>query len=133
LSERRLRIAIGVLALAGVAIAAYIEYERASGGQLACGTGGCEQVQNSKYAELFGVPVAVLGLATYAVVFATALLRVPAAALTGAAVALAGLAFALYLLAVQAFVLDAYCTWCLASDAVLAALAILTTIRAARV
>jgi uncharacterized membrane protein len=133
LSERRLRIAIGVLALAGIAIAAYIEYERASGGQLACGTGGCEQVQNSKYAELFGVPVAVLGLATYAVVFATALLRVPAAALTGAAVALAGLAFALYLLAVQAFVLDAYCTWCLASDAVLAALAILTTIRAARV
>jgi uncharacterized membrane protein len=133
LSERRLRIAIGVLALAGIAIAAYIEYERASGGQLACGTGGCEQVQNSKYAELFGVPVAVLGLAAYAVVFATALLRVPAAALTGAAVALAGLAFALYLLAVQAFVLDAYCTWCLASDAVLAALAILTTIRAARV
>jgi uncharacterized membrane protein len=133
LNERRLRIAIGVLALAGIAIAAYIEYERASGGQLACGTGGCEQVQNSKYAELFGVPVAVLGLAAYAVVFTTALLRLPAAALTGAAVALAGLAFALYLLAVQAFVLDAYCTWCLASDAVLAALAIVTTIRAARV
>jgi uncharacterized membrane protein len=128
-----LRIAIAVLALVGVAIAGYIEYERATGGQIACGTGGCEQVQSSKYAQLLGVPVAVLGLAAYASVFATALLRAPAAALAGGTIALAGLAFALYLLAVQAFVLDAYCTWCLASDAVLVALAILTTIRAVRV
>jgi uncharacterized membrane protein len=128
-----LRIAIAVLALVGVAIAGYIEYERATGGQIACGTGGCEQVQSSKYAQLLGVPVAVLGLAAYASVFATALLRAPAAALAGGTIVLAGLAFALYLLAVQAFVLDAYCTWCLASDAVLVALAILTTIRAVRV
>jgi uncharacterized membrane protein len=122
-----------VLALAGVAIAAYIEYERATGGQLACGTGGCEQVQSSKYAELLGVPVAVLGLVAYAAILATALVRPPAAALAGAVLGIAGLAFALYLLAIQAFVLDAYCTWCLASDAALAALAALTVIRAARV
>lgn len=122
-----------MLALIGVAITAYIEYERATGGQIACGTGGCEEVQSSKYAELLGVPVAVLGLVAYAVVFLTALVRAPAAALAGATIALAGLAFAVYLLAVQAFVLDAYCTWCLASDAVLVVLAILATIRAARV
>jgi uncharacterized membrane protein len=128
-----LRVAIAVLALIGVAITAYIEYERATGGQIACGTGGCEEVQSSKYAELLGVPVAVLGLVAYAVVFLTALVRAPAAALAGATIALAGLAFAVYLLAVQAFVLDAYCTWCLASDAVLVVLAILATIRAARV
>jgi len=90
-------------------------------------------VQSSKYAELLGVPVAVLGLAAYVAILMTALLRTPAAALAGAALAVAGLAFALYLLAVQAFVLDAYCSWCLASDAVLAALAVLTLIRAARV
>jgi uncharacterized membrane protein len=122
-----------VLALAGVAIAAYIEYERATGGQLACGTGGCEHVQSSKYAELAGLPVAVLGLIAYVAIFVTALVRAPAAALAGAVVAVAGLAFALYLLVVQAFVLDAYCTWCLASDAVLAVIAPLTVIRAARV
>jgi uncharacterized membrane protein len=122
-----------VLALLGVAIAAYIEYERATGGQIACGTGGCEEVQSSKYAELLGIPVAVLGLGAYLEILTTALVRRPTAALAGAAVAVAGLAFALYLLAVQAFVLDAYCTWCLASDVVLAVLAVLTTIRAARV
>jgi uncharacterized membrane protein len=119
--------------LLGIAIAGYIEYERATGGQLACATGGCEQVQSSNYAELVGVPVAVLGLAAYVAILASVLLRGPAAALAGAALAAAGLAFAVYLLAVQAFVLDAYCTWCLASDAVLAALAVLTAIRAARV
>jgi uncharacterized membrane protein len=75
----------------------------------------------------------VLGLVAYAAIFATALARAPAAALAGAVLGIAGLAFALYLLAVQAFVLDAYCTWCLASDAVLAVLAPLTVIRAARV
>ena len=122
-----------MLALAGIAIAAYIEYERATGGSLACGTGGCEEVQSSKYAELLGVPVAVLGLLAYVALLATALVRAPAAALAGAALALAGLAFAVYLLVVQAFVLEAYCTWCLASDAVLTALAIMTLIRAARV
>jgi uncharacterized membrane protein len=122
-----------VLPLLGVAIAAYIEYERATGGQIACGTGGCEEVQSSKYAELLGIPVAVLGLGAYLAILTTALVRRPIAALAGAAVAVAGLAFALYLLAVQAFVLDAYCTWCLASDVVLAVLAVLTTIRAARV
>lgn len=90
-------------------------------------------MQSSKYAELLGIPVAVLGLAGYLAILVTALLRAPVTALVGAALAVAGLAFALYLLAVQAFVLDAYCTWCLASDAVLAALAVLTTIRAARV
>jgi vitamin-K-epoxide reductase (warfarin-sensitive) len=79
------------------------------------------------------VPVAVLGLAAYAAILATALVRAPAAALAGAALAVAGLVFAAYLLGVQAFVLDAYCTWCLASDAVLALLAVLTVIRAARV
>lgn len=52
--------------------------------------------------------------------------------MAGAVLALAGLAFAVYLLVVQAFVLEAYCTWCLASDAVLAALAVLTGIRAGR-
>jgi uncharacterized membrane protein len=90
-------------------------------------------VQSSKYAELLGVPVAVLGLVAYAAILATALVRAPAAALAGAFLGVAGLAFALYLLAIQAFVLDTYCTWCLASDAVLTVLAALTVIRAARV
>src|ERR1700752_1648003 len=35
------------------------------GGPLKCGTGGCETVQASQYAVLFGVPVAFYGVAGY--------------------------------------------------------------------
>ena len=65
-----------------------------------------------------------LGLVAYLGVFATALsARVEAAAI-GAAIALAGLAFGVYLIVIQVAVIDAICQWCLASDAILAVLAV---------
>jgi uncharacterized membrane protein len=124
-NERRLRAAIALVALAGAAVAAYLVYARYTHTQIACTTGGCETVQHSRYAKLAGVPVAVLGLAAYLAVFATALsARVEAAAI-GAAIALGGLAFAIYLIVIQVAVIDAICQWCLASDAILLVLAVL--------
>jgi uncharacterized membrane protein len=129
MTERRLRTAIALFALAGAAVAAYLVYARYTHTQIACTTGGCETVQHSKYAKLAGIPVAVLGLAAYLAVFATALsARVEAAAI-GAAIALGGLAFAVYLIVVQVAVIDAICQWCIASDAILAVLAVLCCTR----
>ena len=92
--------------------------------RLACTTGGCETVQHSRYAKAAGIPVAVLGLAAYVAVFATTLsARVEGAAI-GAAIVLAGLAFGVYLIVIQVAVIDAICQWCLASDGILALLAI---------
>jgi uncharacterized membrane protein len=131
-SDRTLRVAIAALALAGAAIAAYLVYARYTGTQLACSTGGCETVQRSKYAKAAGIPVAVLGLAAYLAVFATALsARVEAAAI-GAAIVLGGLAFGVYLIVVQVAVIDAICQWCLVSDAILALLAIASAERLRR-
>ena len=59
MTETRLRAAIAGLALVGLAIAAYLTYTRYSGAQIACATGGCEPVQQSRYAEIAGIPVAV--------------------------------------------------------------------------
>ena len=132
MSDRTLRGVIAALALAGAGIAAYLVYARYTATQLACTTGGCETVQHSKYARIGGVPVAVLGLAAYLAIFATALsARVEAAAI-GAAIALGGLAFAIYLIVIQVAVIDAICQWCLASDAILAVLAVLTIERLRR-
>jgi uncharacterized membrane protein len=132
-SERTLRAAIAALALAGAAVAAYLVYARYSGTRLACTTGGCETVQHSTYAKAAGIPVAVLGLAAYLAVFATALsARVEAVAI-GAAIVLGGLAFGIYLIVVQVAVIDAICQWCLTSDAILALLAIATAERLRRV
>ena len=124
-TDRRLRAAIALLALAGAAVTAYLVYARYTHTQIACTTGGCETVQHSKYAKAAGVPVAVLGLVAYLSVFATTLsARVEAAAI-GAAIVLGGLAFGIYLIVIQVAVIDAICQWCLASDAILAVLAIL--------
>jgi uncharacterized membrane protein len=132
MTDKRLRAAIALLALAGAAVAAYLVYARYTHTQIACTTGGCETVQHSKYAKIAGVPVAVLGLAAYLAVLATALsARVEAAAI-GAAIALGGLAFGVYLIVVQVAVIDAICQWCLASDAILAMLAVLTVERVRR-
>ena len=62
MSERSLRLATAALALAGAAVATYLLVVRATGSSLVCSTGGCEAVQSSPYAELAGVPVALLGL-----------------------------------------------------------------------
>lgn len=124
MTDRKLRAAIATLALAGAAVAAYLVYARYTGTQLACTTGGCETVQHSRYAKAAGIPVAVLGLVAYLAVLATALsARVEAAAI-GAALCFAGLAFGIYLIVIQVAVIDAICQWCLASDAILALLAV---------
>jgi uncharacterized membrane protein len=128
-SERTLRAAIGVLAVAGLGVAGYLTYARYAHVELICSTGGCETVQRSRYAVLAGVPVAVLGLAGYVGLLVTAALPQAWAAAAGAAAALAGLVFAAYLLVVQVFVIDAVCQWCVASDVVLAAIAVLAVLR----
>jgi uncharacterized membrane protein len=133
IGDRTVRAAIAALALAGAGVAAYLVYARYTGTRLACTTGGCETVQHSQYAKAAGIPVAVLGLAAYLAVFATALsTRIEAAAL-GAAIVLGGLAFGVYLIVIQVAVIEAICQWCLVSDAILALLAVACAERLRRV
>lgn len=128
----RLRAAVAVLAALDAGIAAYLTATHLAHASVVCATGGCETVQESRYAELAGVPVAALGLAGYTLIAASAASRSVRAAALGAAAACGGLVFALYLLWVQAGILHAYCQWCLASDAILALLAAATFLRAWR-
>ena len=123
MSDRALRAAVGILAAVGAAIAGYLTYARFTHTQVACATGGCEIVQRSDYAELVGIPVALLGLGAYIFLLGTAFSSSEAARAAGAAVALAGAAFSAYLVYVQIAVIDAICQWCVASDVVMALLA----------
>jgi uncharacterized membrane protein len=128
-SERAARAAVAVLALAGAGIAAYLTYAHYRGIAPACTTGGCEVVQNSEYAKVAAVPVAVLGLVGYLALFATALVPAVESAAAAVSMALGGLGFAAYLLYVQLAILDAVCIWCLASDVVMALLTIAAAAR----
>ena len=131
MSDRALRLLAAAVAAAGVAIAGYLTRAHYGGGSVVCPVGGgCETVQESEYAELAGVPVALLGLAAYVIVLALIIWDAPSARLAAAAIALVGLLFSAYLLVVQAFVIEAFCVWCLANDVVIApALALLTALR----
>ena len=129
MSDRALRIAVGGLAALGVAVAAYLAYTRYTETAIACTTGGCEVVQRSEYAELIGIPVVVLGLAAYVFLLSTAFVTLELARLTGAVVAVSGALFAAYLLVAQLFVIDAICQWCVASDVVIALLAVTCVLR----
>ena len=131
MSDRALRVAAGCVALAGMAVAGYLTWVHYDEAALVCvAGGGCETVQQSSYAELAGIPVALLGLLGYAVIVALVLSDPPTARLGAAALAVVGLAFSVYLVVLQLFVIDAVCVWCLANDVLIApALAVLTALR----
>jgi uncharacterized membrane protein len=129
MTDARLRAAIASLALAGAGIAAYLTYAWYAEATIACATGGCETVQSSEYARVLGIPVPVLGLAGYLAILATAFFAGERARVAGAALALGGLVFSVYLIFVQVFAIEAFCQWCLASDAVMLLLAAATVAR----
>lgn len=129
MSDRALRVAVGGLAAAGAGIAGYLAYVRYTNTTIACATGGCETVQSSDYAELAGIPVAVLGLVAYLFLLGTAFLTVELALLAGAVVAVSGGVFAAYLLFAQLFLIDAICQWCVAGDVLAALLAVACVLR----
>lgn len=129
MSDRGFRISIAVLALAGTAIASYLLYERYTGGRVACSFGGCETVQRSRYSEIFGLPVAAAGLAAYLGLLAMAFRQGELALAAGLAVAVAGVLFSAYLLYAQIVFIGAICEWCVASDAVISAIAAFSLLR----
>lgn len=131
MTDRSLRVAAGAVALAGIVVAGYLTSVHIDGAALVCvAGGGCEAVQESEYAEIAGVPVAALGLAAYVVMLGLIAWDTPTARLGAAMLALVGLLFSMYLLALQLFVINAFCVWCLMNDVLIApALAVLTALR----
>jgi uncharacterized membrane protein len=125
----RLRIAIAAVAGLGAAVTGYLTVVHYTGARLVCPTSGCETVQHSRYAELVGIPVALLGLLGFVAIFATALVRGEEAAQIGAGIALVAFLFSGYLLLVQLFAIHAICTWCVTSDALTTLLLPLTWLR----
>jgi uncharacterized membrane protein len=131
LSADPLRLAAGLVALAGIGVAGYLTWAHFADSTVLCvAGGGCETVQESEYAEIAGIPVALLGLGAYSTIVALVLWDSVGARLAAASLAFLGLLFSLYLLVLQLFVIEAVCIWCMANDVVVAPLlALLTALR----
>jgi uncharacterized membrane protein len=134
-SLRSLRRATAVLALIGVAIAGYLTWVHYAGLEPFCvgGGGACERVQSSKWSELAGIPVAVLGLGGYLLLLGSLLLPEDPGRSVAALLALVGAGFSAWLTYVELAKIDAICQWCAASAVVMVLLAVVSVIRLLRV
>jgi uncharacterized membrane protein len=116
-SDRLLRLALIVVSAAGIGVAGYLTYVHYQPHALICTTGGgCETVQQSKYAVLAGIPIAIFGLAAWITALVLTIWNSELARTLTAALAVVILAFAAYLVILQLVVIDAVCVWCMAND-----------------
>lgn len=115
------QIASLLFSLAGIGVAGYLVQVHYDESLLVCGVGDCHTVQQSKYAEIFGVPIAILGLGMYLTVLGLGIARWRRpewhlyATTAVFAIALAGALYSAYLTYIELEVIHAVCQWCVAS------------------
>jgi uncharacterized membrane protein len=111
-------LAMALIAFLGMVDAFYLSIKRGSG-HIPCHiTHGCEEVLTSKYSEVGGIPLSWFGLGFYLAVFGCTVFELSGAAQTARLVfwpAMAGFLLSVCLVGIQAFVLHAYCEYCLTS------------------
>ena len=130
MSAAALRVSSAVVGTIGLGIAGYLTAVHYDGGAPVCAIShGCATVQQSDYAELAGLPVALLGLIGYAGILLTLLRDDESARAATVFLALVGAGFSAWLTYVKVFELDAICIWCVASAVCMLALAGLSAAR----
>jgi uncharacterized membrane protein len=141
--EKRLSQLAIALTFIGLLVAAYMTvYAITSNDNMCIGSQDCSVVNASKYSKIniagFEIPVAVLGVAGYAAILGVLLLegKVDFLQQNGSLVffglSLMGFLFTLYLIYVEIALIRAYCPFCIASQAAMTLIFILSVIRVVR-
>ncbi|HNS03736.1 MAG TPA: vitamin K epoxide reductase family protein [Anaerolineae bacterium] len=128
---------IPLLAVLGLAVSTYLAYVEISHVAAVCGpVGECNVVQSSQYAQIAGLPVAVLGQLNYVAVLVLWMVQrtgtgrwARPAALGLLALALLGVLFSIYLTLLEIFVIHAVCIWCLSSALIATLILLLAAIQ----
>ena len=131
-SIAKLPLLASIVALGGLADAIYLTIHHYTMEAVPCGEGfDCAAVLSSPYAEIGGIPLAIFGAIAYFTAFSLAILSAFGNRLTwrvfGAQVVLMTL-FTSWLVYLQAFVLKAFCQYCLISAGVTLTLLIIALI-----
>lgn len=112
---------IFILSLFGLAISAFLFYEYTFAGSVMCPLGqGCDIVRSSPYSYIFGIPLPFLGMLFYLVMAILSIIHshelpVKIVRRLQLMIALSGVVFGIYLTYLEAFVIKAYCFWCVLS------------------
>ena len=122
-----------IVALGGLVDAIYLTIHHLTGVNVQCSVvSGCETVLSSDYATISGIPLALFGAIAYFVVFSLATLAAfgnhRAWQLLSVAVVLMAI-FTVWLLYLQAFVIGAFCQFCLISAATTFALLAIVAVK----
>ncbi len=131
---------VAVLALVGLFDALYLLAHNLGLIQLICGTGGCGVVQASRWSRLGPVPVAAIGVAGYVALLTVALAGLSPERWRSGAIAVlllagsaAGVAFTAWLTYLEAYVIHAWCQWCLVSAGLITLIFLASLPEAARI
>lgn len=117
-----------VILAAAIGVSGYLSYLKIANTSAVCLQGGrfdCGTVLNSAYSEVLGIPIAWLGLGTNLLIVSLLLLqnRIGFLREYGTMVIFGVVLFAfiysVYLVYLQAFVIQAYCPWCLSHEALI--------------
>jgi uncharacterized membrane protein len=127
-----------VVLFLALGVSIYLSYDKLADVEAVCVESGrfdCGTVLNSAYSEFAGIPIAVLGLATNVMLIGLLLLEPRSAffAQNGPTLVfglnLFTFLFSVYLVYLQAFVILAYCVWCLTHEALVFTLFAFSCIR----
>lgn len=118
------------LALAGAILTAYLTISALNQSTPAfCTAGsGCDVVQQSRWSRLLGAPIAFWGFGLYLLLASSAVFASPRVKSWRriTSLALVGVGISAYLTLIAAVALDAFCTWCLVSFALITAILVLS-------
>jgi len=117
------RMWMALISLLGLFLGVYLTlYKFGYIGTLACGVSSCEKVQTSRWSEFLGLPVATWGVGFYVVMLAMALAGLQERYAESSGLSLAvmlwtgwGVLFTAWLNYLEAFVIHAWCEWCIGS------------------
>jgi uncharacterized membrane protein len=132
-TDRKLRLLIRIVMIPGFIAATYLTYTKLAHINPVCADGGCAVISVSRWSEVFGIPVTLLGMLTYIAIFASTFVPGENGKLAGAFFATVGAAFSIWLQYQALFVMEHFCPWCMTSAVCMNLLAIITIWRVVRV
>ncbi|MEO8356533.1 MAG: vitamin K epoxide reductase family protein [Chloroflexota bacterium] len=137
--DKRLKQITVALSVIGLLVSMYMTIYKVTSNEAMCvGSSGCSEVNASRYSEVNGVPVAVLGVVGYAAILALLFLEERSGffqengTMMFFGISLVGFLFTLYLIYVEVALIKAYCPFCLTSQAVMSVIFIISVIRLIR-
>jgi uncharacterized membrane protein len=134
--DKRLRQGIIGLTVLGLTVSIYMTvYKLTSNDSMCLGLGGCSIVNASLYSEIYGIPVAAVGVGGYLAILAVLFLENnPGFFMNNGNMLLFGLTllgflFTLWLVFVEVALIKAYCPFCITSQITMTIIFILTVVR----